>query len=101
MLYILKLVCLHWKSGHVIHFKISNAYFIKTDKNGYVVILKLVCLLQKYGKNGYVVHIKSSMFTTERRKKPGLFTVSKPRYITAVKPCRYKPRFFRTITVCH
>ena len=34
------------------------------------------------------------------RFKPGLFTVSKPRYITAVKPCRYNPRFFITITVC-
>ena len=34
-------------------------------------------------------------------EKTELFTVSKPRYITAVKPCRYNPRFFRTITVCH
>ena len=32
-------------------------------------ILKLVvCLLQKNGKNGYVVNIKTSMFTTEKRK---------------------------------
>ena len=31
-------------------------------------IFKLVCLLQKYGKNGYVVHIKTSMFTTEIQK---------------------------------
>ena len=31
-------------------------------------ILKLVCLLQKYGKNGYVVHTKTSMFTTEIQK---------------------------------
>ena len=29
-------------------------------------ILKLVCLLQKYGKNGYVVNIKTSMFSTEK-----------------------------------
>ena len=31
-------------------------------------ILKLVCLLQKYGKNGYVVNIKTSMFSTEKRQ---------------------------------
>ena len=31
-------------------------------------ILKLVCLLPKYGKPGYVVHIKTSMFTTEIQK---------------------------------
>ena len=31
-------------------------------------ILKLICLLQKYGKNGYVVHIKTSTFTTEIQK---------------------------------
>ena len=29
-------------------------------------ILKLVCLLQKYGKNGYVVNIKTSIFSTEK-----------------------------------
>ena len=29
-------------------------------------ILKLVCLLQKYGKNGYFVNIKTSMFSTEK-----------------------------------
>ena len=29
-------------------------------------ILKLVCLLQKYGKNGYVVNIKTNMFSTEK-----------------------------------
>ena len=43
------------------------------------------------GCTDFIVHGKYS----------GLFTVSKPRYITAVKPCRYNPRFFRTITVCH
>ena len=32
-------------------------------------ILKLVFLLQKNGKNGYVVHIKTSMFTIEIQKK--------------------------------
>ena len=30
-------------------------------------ISKLVCLLQKYGKDGYVVNIKTSMFSTEKR----------------------------------
>ena len=29
-------------------------------------ILKLVCLLQKYEKNGYVVNIKTSMFSSEK-----------------------------------
>ena len=29
-------------------------------------ILKIVCLLQKYGKNGYVVNIKTSVFSTEK-----------------------------------
>ena len=35
---------------------------------GMLHILKLVCLLQKYGKNGYVVNIKTinSMFSTEK-----------------------------------
>ena len=28
-------------------------------------ILKLVCLLRKNGKNGYVVHIKTSMLIVE------------------------------------
>ena len=37
-------------------------------------ILKLVCLLQKYGKNGYVVNIKISMFTTEIQKNGMLHT---------------------------
>ena len=32
-------------------------------------IFEIVCLLHKYGKNGYVVHIKTSVFTTETRKK--------------------------------
>ena len=33
-------------------------------------ILKLICLLQKYRKNGYgyVAHIKTSTFTTEIQK---------------------------------
>ena len=29
-------------------------------------ILKLVCLLQKYGKNGYAVNSKTSMLSTEK-----------------------------------
>ena len=29
-------------------------------------ILKLVCLLQKYGENGYVVYIKISMLIVEK-----------------------------------
>ena len=29
-------------------------------------ILKLVCLLQKEGKNGHVVNIKTSVFSTEK-----------------------------------
>ena len=32
-------------------------------------ILKVVYLLQNNEKNGYVVHFKTSMFTTEKRKK--------------------------------
>ena len=51
MLYILKLVCL----------------LQKYEKNVMLYILKLVCLLQIYVKNGYVVHTKTSMFTTEIR----------------------------------
>ena len=35
-------------------------------------ILKLICLLQKYGKNGYVIHIKTSTFTTEEIQKHGI-----------------------------
>ena len=41
----------------------------KRKKTVMLYILKLVCFLQKYGKNGYVVHIKNSMFTTEIPKK--------------------------------
>ena len=38
----------------------------KNVKNGYVVYIKTstICLLQKNVKNGYVVNIKSGMFTT-------------------------------------
>ena len=32
----------------------------KYEKNGMLYILKLVCLLQIYGKNGYVVHNRVS-----------------------------------------
>ena len=74
-------------------------------------------LLSRYPyRNVYLLHfISSCRFKIYRKisysddhvrvmilwKKTGLFTVSKPRYITAVKPCRYNPRFFRTITVGH
>ena len=37
-------------------------------------ILKLVCLLQKYGKNGYVVYIKISIVIVE---KTGLLYIVK------------------------
>ena len=37
-------------------------------------ILKLVCLLQKYGKNGYVVLVKISFVIVE---KPGLLYIVK------------------------
>ena len=50
------------------HIKISMFTTEKREKTGMFCILKLVCLLQKYGKNGYVVHTKSSMFTTEIQK---------------------------------
>ena len=37
-------------------------------------ILKLVCLLQKYGKNGYGIYIKTSMLIVE---KTGLLYILK------------------------
>ena len=36
------------------------------EKTGMLYTLKLICLLQKYGKNGYDVNIKTSMFSTEK-----------------------------------
>ena len=51
-----------------VHIKISMSTTEKRKKTGMLYILKLVCLLQNYGKNGYVVHIKTSMFTTEIKK---------------------------------
>ena len=50
---------------YVVHIKTIMSTM---DKTGMLHKLKLVCLLQKNGKNGYVVHIKTSMFTTEIRK---------------------------------
>ena len=44
------------------------------ERTGMLYISKLVCLLQN---NGYVVHIKTSMFFTEKRKKTGMLYVSK------------------------
>ena len=41
------------------------------ERTGMLYILKLACLLQKNGKNEYVVHIKISIFTTEKREKNG------------------------------
>ena len=38
-------------------------------------IVKLECLLQKNGKNEYVVHIKTSMFTSGKRKKKSMLYV--------------------------
>ena len=35
------------------------------ERMGLLYILKLVCLLQKNGKSGYVVHIETSMFSIE------------------------------------
>ena len=40
-------------------------------------ILKLVCLLLKYKKKRCVAHIKTSMFTTEIRKKTGMLYILK------------------------
>ena len=38
---------------------------MKTGETGMLYILKLVCLLQNNGKNGYVVYIKTSMLIME------------------------------------
>ena len=43
-------------------------------KTGMMYILKLVCLLQKYGKNGHLVYIKTSMLIAE---KTGLLYILK------------------------
>ena len=50
---------------HVVHVETSISTM---EKTGMLYILKLICLLQKHGKKGYVVHIKTSMFTTEIQK---------------------------------
>ena len=44
------------------------------ERTGMLYILILVCLLQI---NGYVVHIKTSMFITEKRKKTGMLYILK------------------------
>ena len=59
---ILKLVFVHIKT------RISTM-----EKTGVLYVLKLICLLQKHRKNGYVVHIKTSMFTTEIKKNGVLY----------------------------
>ena len=53
------------KKVHVVHVETSISTM---EKTGMLYILKLICLLQKHGKKGYVVHIKTSMFTTEIQK---------------------------------
>ena len=53
------------KKVHVVHVETSISTM---EKTGMLYILKLTCLLQKHGKKGYVVHIKTSMFTTEIQK---------------------------------
>ena len=48
-------------------------------------ILKLVCLLQKHGKSGYVVKIKTSMFTTEIQKKRFVAHIKTSMFITEIR----------------
>ena len=56
------------KKVHVVHIETINS--ISTmEKTCMLYILKLICLLQKHEKNIYVVHIKTSMFTTEMQEK--------------------------------
>ena len=55
------------KNG-MLHILKQYVYYRNKEKTSMLYILKLVCLLQKYGKNGYVVNIKTSMFTTEIQK---------------------------------
>ena len=57
---------------------------LKYKKNGVFHMLKQVCLPQKKGKNRYAVHIKTSIFTTEIQKigyavniKTGMFSTEK------------------------
>ena len=51
-------------------------------------ILKLVCLLQKYGKNEYVVHTKTSMFTTEIQKKRCVAHIKTSMFTTEIRQKR-------------
>ena len=48
---------------------ILKFYYRNTKKTDMLYLLKLVCLLLKYKKIRCVAHIKTSMFTTEIRKK--------------------------------
>ena len=65
----------HIKAGMLIEKKVDVVHIETIDsistmeKTGMLYMLKLICLLQKHGKKGYVVHIKTSMFTTEIQKK--------------------------------
>ena len=55
------------KKVYVVHIETINS--ISTmEKTGMLYMLKLICLLRKHGKKGYVVHTKISMFTTELKK---------------------------------
>ena len=55
-------------------------------KKGTLYILKLICLLQKHGKkNGYVVHIKTSMFTTEIQKKRCVAHIKTSMFTTEIR----------------
>ena len=74
-----------------IHVKISMFTTEKRKKTGMLYILKLVCLLQKYGKNEYVVHIKTSMFTTEIRKK---------QYVVQLKPSMFTTKIRKKPVCC-
>ena len=58
------------KKVHVVHIETINS-ISRMEKTCmlYQYILKLICLLQKHGKKKYVVHIKTSMFTTEIQEK--------------------------------
>ena len=58
------------KKVHVVHIETINS-ISRMEKTCmlYQYILKLICLLQKHGKKRYVVHIKTSMFTTEIQEK--------------------------------
>ena len=56
------------KKVYVVHIETINSIFTM-EKTCMLYILKLICLLQKHGKKGHVVHIKTSTFTTEIQEK--------------------------------